>query len=155
MFFRHEKPFVWLFQGKERSLGRHHLNAPDLRFVHTDKWARPYPGMECQAPFDWHARRANERPSFPAWRPMVTRQAFVGQLLAEVRSSSARRRAALHVFNRALEIMLAKRKNRRDAVKPLAAALWVTLSVCSVGVRGQDGKKKTRFFFFFFYRRLW
>ena len=68
------------------------------------------------------------------------RQPFGQQLLAEVRSSSARRRAALHVSTRALEIMLAEPVNRRDAVKPLAAALWVTLSVCSVGVGGQDGK---------------
>ncbi|XP_017288762.1 discoidin, CUB and LCCL domain-containing protein 1 isoform X2 [Kryptolebias marmoratus] len=39
----------------------------------------------------------------------------------------------------ALEIMLANCENIGSAVKPLLAAVWVTFSVCSVGVRGQEG----------------
>ncbi|XP_049903036.1 discoidin, CUB and LCCL domain-containing protein 1 isoform X3 [Epinephelus moara] len=35
--------------------------------------------------------------------------------------------------------MLAKCKNIRDAVKSLVAGFWITFSVCSVGVHGQEG----------------
>ncbi|KAF3839941.1 hypothetical protein F7725_018658 [Dissostichus mawsoni] len=40
---------------------------------------------------------------------------------------------------RALEIMLVKCENIRDAVKSLIAGFWITFSVCSVGVHGQEG----------------
>lgn len=41
---------------------------------------------------------------------------------------------------RALEIMLVKCKNIGDAVKTLITGFWITVSVCSVCVYGQDGK---------------
>jgi len=59
----------------------------------------------------------------------------------EARSSSQR---GLHLTfsRRALEIMLVKCENIRDAVKSLIAGFWITFSVCSVGVHGQEGEKK-------------
>lgn len=39
--------------------------------------------------------------------------------------------------------MLGKCENILDAVKSVVAALWITFSVCSVSVRGQEGKKNT------------
>lgn len=41
--------------------------------------------------------------------------------------------------------MLAKCEIIGDAVKSLIAGLWITFSVCSVGVHGQEGKIKTYF----------
>ncbi len=46
---------------------------------------------------------------------------------------------------RALEIMLAKCENIRDAVKALITGFWITFGVCSVGVHGQEGKKNPIF----------
>ena len=37
--------------------------------------------------------------------------------------------------------MPAKCENIQDALKSLIAAFWITFSVCSVGVDGQEGKK--------------
>lgn len=42
--------------------------------------------------------------------------------------------------------MRLKCENIRDAVKSLVAAVWVTFSVCSLGVHGQEGKKNTHFY---------
>lgn len=50
---------------------------------------------------------------------------------------------ALYFFMRALKTMLAKWENIRDAVKSFNSAFWITVSVCCVGVHGQEGKKNS------------
>lgn len=73
--------------------------------------------------------------------PIVNIQYLALQVFTEARSSSLR---GLHLtfLRRALKIMLTKCENIGDAVKSLITGLWITFSVCSIVVRGQEGKKK-------------
>lgn len=63
------------------------------------------------------------------------------QLFIEARPLESARHAPYFFLAELLEIMLAKCENIGDAVKSFIAGLWIALSVCSVCVRGQEGKK--------------